>query len=264
MSMLFFLSLTLVQMNSKSYRSPNDSKQFRKLVKSATKSALHHIPSANITPLHDTFTIQKSNSTSAPILDSPDTIFFTDSICKKATSNAQQFKIHHIPLSGKKICYLKSIIKSYSLPSYTNIILHIGTVDVLELFQQNLQRNVKIIINRYRALLHEIKKLNSNINISISALIPMPRYFEYGSESFINNINKELTLLAADTSRTVIMKTYKLFRKSGEVIITKYRDEVHPNDEEAVNLVKFFGQARDINIFMQMRHKLTHEHSLMY
>ena len=100
---MFFLSLTLVQMNSKNYRSPNENKNFRKLVKSATKSALHHIPSANITPLHETFTIQKSHSSSAPILDSPDTIFFTDSICKKATSNAQQFKIHHIPLSGKKI-----------------------------------------------------------------------------------------------------------------------------------------------------------------
>ena len=92
----------------------------------------------------------------------------------------------------------------------------------------------------------------------------MPRYFEKDSESFINNINRNLTLLAAETTRTVIRKTYKLFKKSGVVILTKYRDEVHPNDQEAVNLVKFFGQARDINIFMQMRHKLTQEHSLKY
>ena len=91
----------------------------------------------------------------------------------------------------------------------------------------------------------------------------MPGYYDDGSELFINNINRQLFHLAASFPRTVVMKTYKLFKENGKVIRSKYRDGVHPNSDEAVNLVKFFGQARDINIFMKMRHKLTHEHSII-
>ena len=195
-----------------------------------------------------------------------DTILLTDSICKKATSTYLIQKIHHLPLPGKDIHYVtKKTLQddAYNLQFYKNIILHLGTINILNHFNNRHPTTPQQLKKEYQDLITIIKNSNKNVNIILSTIIPIPRHKDI-SKKCVHHFNALIYELAVENTRTVIINTHRNFvDKTGRVKTESYYDKLHPIEEESKTLIKLFGQARCMKTFMQKRHKMAIENCIL-
>ena len=192
----------------------------------------------------------------------PKSVLITDSICKKATTDNLQNSIKLVALPGKDIQFVTTKTKSndnYRTRQFYNIILHLGTVDVLNQLQSDAQLEHECIIKKYEILVDLIQRLNVHAKIFISALIPIvnKKYLERGAENFIRKVNDGLKVIATRKANTLFMKTFKLFIQDGAPAIDRYKpDGVHPRVDQYIRLVKFFGQVKSSKTTGDRRKKL--------
>ena len=198
---------------------------------------------------------------------SPPTLLISDSICKYATTDRQCEKIELLALPGKDINNVINRITPLDylhLYKYETVILHLGTVNVLNVIQKNHYQDTKVILSQYQNLIDVIKYANKNINILISGLIPMVNelYTKRGVNNFIREINTELKATAINTPRTVFIKTYNLFMNKGLADPSRYRkDGVHPSDNDYIRFVKSFGHEMKPEVIIQKRQLMANTNS---
>ena len=195
-----------------------------------------------------------------------DTILLTDSICKYATSIYLVQKIHHLPLPGKDIHYVtKKTLQddAYNLQFYKNIILHLGTINILNHFNNRHPTTPQQLKEDYQHLITTIKNSNKNVNIILSTIIPIPKHKDI-SKKFVLHFNALIYELAVENTRTVIINTHRNFvDKTGRVKTESYCDRLHPIEDESKTLIKLFGQARCMKTFMQKRHKMAIQNCIL-
>ena len=165
----------------------------------------------------------------------------TDSICKwVAVKGLEVQKFPGASISGIGYYISEGIC---DVISYNVIIIHVGTNDIR-------LRSIHQITIFYKALLYQVRYLNKDALIIMSAILPRPVDFNF-SQSKVVQVNRILAKLVSQTKNCSYIRTYRRFIRRGRPLLklykqNKYRQwELHLNKSGIRILTQLFSRIID-------------------
>ena len=150
-------------------------------------------------------------------------------------------------LPGKTIDFVLEKLEKvdhYNCKDFHTIILHLGTVNILRIFDANSSTSPEKVFEKAEELYHKIREHNKFALIQFSGIIPIPKFPQH--TNFIIAYNKKLLNFTQKHHNSLYLPTGKLFLSKGLPKLELYKpfpDLIHPLDCEVKRLNSWFGQA---------------------